>query len=337
MKKNKIEIPQKNNNKFLFYANLIVLVIVLIAVVFHIIIHTHFVGNKIIFRDKNNASYRLTSPILDCENLEQGSGSILSYLDVSKKIDELENKYNIKDSSFYFRDLNNGMWLGVNEKETFSPASLLKTPIVMALYKYAEVNPEILNKEVLITEEDTLKDSNQNITFDNVLQKDKTYTLAQIAESVIVNSDNSGVRIILGNIPEEYVKNIFSSIGVPYKDLSNEVDLRVKDYAGFFRVLFNSSYLERDTSEKVLEILSRSKYKNGLVAGVPEGVTVAHKFGERKVNNVHQFHDCGIVYQTDMPYLICVMTRGDKFENEQSFIRDVSAYVYQEVDKNKDK
>ncbi len=28
--------------------------------------------------------------------------------------------------SVYFRDLNNGPWFGINEKEEFSPASLLK-------------------------------------------------------------------------------------------------------------------------------------------------------------------------------------------------------------------
>ena len=87
MKNNKTEISQKNNNnnnKILFYANIIILIFVLIAIVSHIVIHTHLVGNKIIFRDKDS-SYKLTSPILDCENLEQGGGAVLSYVDISEK------------------------------------------------------------------------------------------------------------------------------------------------------------------------------------------------------------------------------------------------------------
>jgi hypothetical protein len=83
-----------------------------------------------------------------------------------------------------------------------------------------------------------------------------------------------------------------------------------------------------------LELLSRSAFTDALVAGVPKGTKVAHKFGIRDVPNedVKQFHDCDIVYYPKRPYLLCVMTRGSQTESGVMFIREVSRRVYQQVD-----
>jgi hypothetical protein len=58
-------------------------------------------------------------------------------------------------------------------------------------------------------------------------------------------------------------------------------NIRVKDYATFFRVLFNSSYLNKKNSEWVLELLSTTEFNSGIVAGLSPDIQVAHKFGER--------------------------------------------------------
>jgi len=77
-------------------------------------------------------------------------------------------------------------------------------------------------------------------------------------------------------------------------------------------------------------------YKEGLVGGLPEGIKVAHKFGERayEESGVKQFHDCGIIYYPNKPYLLCVMTRGDDFNTLQGIVRQVSQTVYQTVSLN---
>jgi beta-lactamase class A len=50
-------------------------------------------------------------------------------------------------TSIYYRDFKNGPWILINGEETFTPASLLKVPIMIALYKLAETNPAILTEE----------------------------------------------------------------------------------------------------------------------------------------------------------------------------------------------
>jgi len=60
---------------------------------------------------------------------------------------------------------------------------------------------------------------------------------------------------------------------------------------------------------------------------------VASRFGERAHGpaGAKQLHDCGIVYCPRRPYLLCVMTRGDDFQELTGTIRDLSRLVYSDV------
>jgi beta-lactamase class A len=104
-------------------------------------------------------------------------------------------------------------------------------------------------------------------------------------------------------------------------------------YASFFRRLYNATFLTRELSERALDILSKTDFADGLRAGVPADVVVAHKFGERgiyedgRVVGV-ELHDCGIVYAPAGPYLICVMTGGSDEKTLEAIICEISARVW---------
>lgn len=330
----------KENNKIfskkiLLITNILSLVLIVILV---LIIFTSSSKNGIkkISRD-NDINYVFTSPILDCEDVNQSEESVISYKSLSGIVENLKNKYKLSHVSLYFRDLNNGPWVGINENEVFSPASLLKVPIMMAFLNEAENNPLILDKKVQILQSDVDKTNYQNIKFENLLILGKEYSLKEVAEYMIQKSDNTAVPILLRNTNLNEINNVFKSVGVPFQDTTSEINIKVKDYAGFFRVLFNSSYLNRQMSETALQILSKSEYVNGLVAGVPGNIKIAHKFGERSINKTDlQLHDCGIVYYPGKPYLLCIMTHGDNFANQEKVIQELSRYIYNQVDKKND-
>ncbi len=152
---------------------------------------------------------------------------------------------------------------------------------------------------------------------------------------MIIYSDNNPSKLLAQNIKAPAFFRPYEELGLPLPTVENgEYYLRVKDYATFFRVLYNTSYLTREYSEKALRILAKSEFKDALVAGVPGNVIVAHKFGERiwEDTKEHQMHDCGIIYHPDAPYLLCVMTRGKSFDKLKKTIADISKLVYEEID-----
>ena len=128
----------------------------------------------------------------------------------------------------------------------------------------------------------------------------------------------------------------FNQVGVPITVRDQDLQLSVRQYASFFRLLYNASYLNRTHSEQALALMAGSSYVKGLAAGVPKSVPVAHKFGERgnlDANIRYQLHDCGIVYHPHTPYLLCIMTQGDDFARMERAIRDISRLFYEEVEK----
>lgn len=299
----------------------------------------YFIKN--ILRDDSEIFF-YTSPILDCEDISQGGTSVVSYEQFNKTAEQLSKKYQISNFSIYFRDLNNGPWVGINEKEFFSPASLMKTPILMSFLKQVERNPELIKKEAVATEEYFDYSIKQNFDLKTSIVKGQKYTLEEIARLMITESDNVATLMLSKYVDQDDYNNLLRAVGLVVEEKGKDVDVQVKDFAGFFRILYNSSYLNRNSSEDALKLFSQSTFASGIVAGVPKGTVVAHKYGERSleqkqdgviVTKEKQLHDCGIVYAKTSPYILCVMTRGKDFAKQESFISEVSKFVYNQVSK----
>lgn len=287
---------------------------------------------------QNNPKYIYTNPLLECD--VANSGDILYVEDIKKQLNmyiqsSLDSK-NTTQVSMYYRDLNNGPWLGINEKEDFTPASLLKVPVMMAYLKEADKNPEILTKKITYTGEDDT--TNQNIKPQVSLIKGQLYTVDELIKHMILYSDNTAGQLLFANIDESIINNTYNDLGINIPDVRKQDDyMSVKNYASFFRIMYNSSYLSRDMSEKALAYLKDSDYKDGLVAGIPKEIVIAHKFGERILPDLKtkQLHDCGIVYYPKNPYLICIMTRGQDFTKLSTAIKDLSSIVWKTISNKK--
>ena len=113
----------------------------------------------------------------------------------------------------------------------------------------------------------------------------------------------------------------------------NIINYNLLKFSRFFRILYNGSYLNFEKSNKALELLTKIEFKDGLVAGLPSEVPVAHKFGERQFGEEKQLHDYGIVYYPEKPYLICIMTRGKELSKLPHVISELSKVTYEEVSK----
>lgn len=295
---------------------------------------------------ENNSGFKFINPILDCEDYNANTSVIIIYSELNNLINNLIKKYNLQTASVYYRDLNNGPWYGYNEKGYFAPASLMKLPIMISLLKYAEDNPVILEKKVIIEQKDVDKVLEQNIKPKKSVQVGTSYSMLDLVNYMIRESDNVAFSAVIENFPEQqYTNETFQQVGVDAKIENSQLVLRTKDYAGFFRVLYNASYLNKDNSELALKILSESSFNNGLVARLPKDIIVAHKFGERDFEGnglnldlvtqggVKQMHDCGIVYYPQKPYILCVMTRGTDLKNQANFIADISSFIYEKISK----
>ncbi len=282
-------------------------------------------------RQKDPTKYKFTSPLLDCNYADP---SLLLTIDEMR--DEIQKIINAEKNksgasfSVYFRDLNNGPTMGIGEDEKFTPASLLKVPLMIAYLKKAETSPFIL-KEKIIYKKQAFEDGvQQNIKPERNLEDGKAYEVEDLIRRMIAYSDNSAANLLLEKIDEDFLANVYSDLGLEIPtSQKTENYMSVKEYASFFRILFNASYLNRDMSENALRFLSESKYYGGVKAGIPEKIQFSHKFGERVLDGVIQLHDCGIVYHSQTPYILCLMSKGNNFSVLERGISDISRKVYE--------
>jgi beta-lactamase class A len=260
--------------------------------------------------------------------------------DITKLANDLKSRGDVNEISVYYRSLKDGPWFGINENINYFPASLLKVPIMVAIYKDSETNPKILDKKITYDEgyAKTLGDFNKLEYFKPTqeIEVGKTYTVEELIKRMIIYSDNNAKNLLVLNItdPKTYFK-AYTDLGLvsPQDYNSNQDTLNVHEYATFYRILYNASYLNKELSNKALSLLAQSDFGFGIPKGVPKEIQVAHKFGERADENFKQLHDCGIVYYPDNPYILCVMTRGNSYDTLENAIETISKAVFEHVDK----
>lgn len=153
---------------------------------------------------------------------------------------------------------------------------------------------------------------------------------------MIVFSDNTSkelLRLRLESLSPGIIDQTFIDLGISMQNPDGSQFITVSSYASLFRILYNASYLDRDSSQLALQLLLESEFPNGIESGVPKTTQVAHKFGYLDfLPTEKQFHDCGIVYHPKRPYLLCVMTRGKDPDTIVSVIGKISEAVWDEVE-----
>lgn len=278
--------------------------------------------------------FKFTNPLLECE---------LGYLISEKKfatfrkevtafVNEEKAKGEVTDFAVYYRDLNNGPWFGIDEREAFIPASLLKLPLAMAFYKEVEHNPALLTEKIEYEGTDIIIDQHFDAT--ESLKAGEIYELGALVDHMLVHSDNEAALIIFQYIGADKAETIYNDLALPVP-MDGDYTISVKNYGAFFRLLFNASYLTEEHSDHILSTLSQIDFKEGIRKGVPDNIIVSHKFGEsQNTQGEKSLHDCGIIYGENNPYLLCVMTKGKDFDRMSESITRVSKIIYEKIGAN---
>jgi beta-lactamase class A len=282
--------------------------------------------------EKHQGVGKFTNPLLECLGPEEqgpDAGLNLSKDDLSSFVDTIFKSGKVDLMSVYVRDLNNGPWISVNSEEKFLGASLLKVPVYISYIKWAEENPSILDEKIKYDKK--LVDTIQYFKPSKEIEVGKTYTVEELLKYMIDESDNNAMQILVQKINLDRLYDTFEATGLGRPDISEPYSVDTKTYAGFFRILFNASYLTKNDSENALYILSQTEFNQGITALLPKNITVSHKFGIITENGVNQLHDCGIIYYPNHPYIACIMSRGGEFPDLANSIAKTSKFIYDHV------
>lgn len=284
-----------------------------------------FQTKNLISNVENSVALQRKYPYLAKRILQESKNDVLiNFLPLREELRKEADPYGDR-FAFYFEYLPTGVSIGINEKQEFHAASLLKLPVVMAYYKHKEKVKRNDDPVVTIQKEDL------DSRFGSLWQRGEgtKINLADAARIAITNSDNTAAKILGHNIDKEDFDDVYEALDIDLRLSTEGAIITAKHYSSILKALYFAAVLSKDNSQKILEFMTQSKFNDKLTAGVPDDVTVAHKIG---VIDNNTYSDCGIVYVPRRQYLLCMVSNSSENEASQRMSK-VSQLIYDYVSK----
>lgn len=230
--------------------------------------------------------------------------------------------------SIYYENINSGANISVNKDLHLFPASLSKLAQAIIVVKKAEQGVLPFDKKITILAEDLSKDS--GTLYQRVGAGDGV-SVEELLKELLVYSDNTAQNAFRRYLNIDDYLNFQNETGL--QDLYNDKGfISAKEYTRLLRVLYTSSYLEPENSEKILEYMTQATFHDYLSQGIPSGIKFAHKYGENIKYNI--FADSGIVYVPGKPYMLTVILKGKDSSSETrawavNLMKEISKQAYE--------
>lgn len=269
--------------------------------------------------------------------MENPNDIVINFMDLRQKLrDYVEAKK--EKIGIYFEYLPNGTSIGINEKEDFFRASLVKVPVVMRAYKLIE--------EGKLKKEDELLVERQHIdpTYGELWKKGvgAGINVKDAIRLILTKSDNTAYEVLNAKVGSEIlqeelgeeraVTNVYDYLDIPRREVGVNQYITPKNFSSILKSLYFSAYLSYESSNEILDLMTRSEYKDGIVQGIPEDIKVAHKFGIYTLSEeefkVHS--DCAIVYLPRRNYILCVMLSVSE-DDAKGIFRELTKIVFEYV------
>lgn len=255
-----------------------------------------------------------------------------------------EQKKHTPKSYVYFSYLNNGSWIGINERDGFYAASLVKVPLAMATMKAIE------EKRLTLDTSYSLQEGDLDINFGGLYRSGvgTEKTLGEYLRIMLVESDNTArnaiYSIFKGIGIEDPLQDVYGSLGWDFlPEISpgdnitgigsqNYNKISVKVLSNMFLALYNATYISPESSQIILDHLSKTDFNDKIRTGVPEGIDVSHKIGTAEPFKTYS--DCGIVYAPNRHYILCVGASDTDEKSMAEMAKNISQIVYNYVINN---
>lgn len=227
----------------------------------------------------------------------------------------------------YFEYLPTGTSIAINANTEFYGASLIKVPLVMGYYHMRE-RTKLQGDPLLEIQKEQI-----NKEFGDLWKKGAGYKIraSEAVKLALIESDNTAVNLLIPFITTEDFDKVYESLDIDFRTDPNGAVISAKNYASILKALYFSSVLSKESSQEILDMLTKTKFPDKLQAGVPQNITVAHKIGDFVGKNGEVgYRDCGIVYIPKRPYLLCMFSKTDE-QTARERMQAVSVQVYRYV------
>ena len=232
-----------------------------------------------------------------------------------KIVDRLED--NLGDFAVVVKDLQTGRGVAINSEWTYYTASLFKVYVMLEVMHQEALGLLKLTDEVTITPYYDAQSVGPRLTA--LCQR---LTIRQALEAMMARSDNSVAVLLQDLVGSGNINASMVSLGLKNSHfLSEDLPTSAADLAKVLEGIGRYQAVSKSASEEMVRLLSLEQFDNGLRAGTPPGLRLAHKTG----NYAGVTHDAGIVYGPSGAYVVVVLSDG---ANASAVTKDIATIVF---------
>jgi beta-lactamase class A len=258
--------------------------------------------------------------------------------DARQEIEDYAEDYD-GTAGVYAQDIKGGYGYGVNPDETFFGASVMKIPLIVAVFRKIDEGEVSLN-DSFPTESGDWAGGAGWLQWE---EAGKSHTVEDYMWMMMTQSDNVASNALLRLVGgPAYVNEVAESLGAPntflYQKITSEraavpaLDNRTapRDMATILDKVYTGEALSPDSSQKMIEIMYQNELQSSLKDGLPKDVEVAKKGGW-----LYKVYDeAGIVWHEDRPYVIAIFSKhgSEDVEVGKALLRGISSGIYKAQD-----
>lgn len=246
-----------------------------------------------------------------------------------------------------FRDLATGQTIDIAPDMPFHPASTMKVPVLIELFRQADAGWISLDQPVLLVNRFgsivdgspyslSAGDDSDSTLYQRV---GSWVTLRELAERMIVRSSNLATNALIEIVAAPRADSTARGLGARGTRVLRGVEdgkafalrrnnvITAADLAVLLEAIERGRAASPASSAAMRDILLRQEFNREIPAGLPPGTRVAHKTGW--ITGV--LHDGAIIYPPGRPpYVLVVLTRGiTRIEDARALIRDLSRLAWE--------
>ncbi len=239
----------------------------------------------------------------------------------------------------YIKDLGTGKTWEYNPDRLFPSASLIKVPIMAAVFEKIRLGGVTLDTGIKLTRRDRVGGSGSL----KWVRDGTTLSVLEIIYKMITESDNTATRMLIDYFGMDYLQEHFKQLGLVATNITPEgmslASGRVRkenfttarEMAGLLERIYRGELIDKNSSEEMMEVLKHNKSRSRLRKGLPLGWEIGHKTGLLR----KACHDVGIVFSPRGDYVIAVLTsEAPNYTAAKNFITKVAklTYKYYKID-----
>jgi len=211
--------------------------------------------------------------------------------------------------SISYTDLTTSDHIGIAENRPYNPASVIKFPVMVAVYEQLHLGKLNLDDTLVFT-------NDMRVGGAGVIQfqpPGSRFSIRHLVNLMITQSDNTATKMLMEHVGLGNINRLMKERGLKHTVVRATNLLRAeglnysssRDMNHLLVQLYRGEVFSKELSQEMMTVLLRQQVKWGIPKHLPATIRVANKTGTLD----HIKNDVGIVLVDHHPYAISVFTQ----------------------------